>query len=89
MRKIWKSEIEPNSTWESEHRIKVPARVGSRAISVGIQNDRVVVWFEVDPQAAEAYLTLWCVGTGWGVVPDGKRFIGTVQHEGHVWHLYG
>ena len=86
---IWKAEIEPNSLKDDAYRIDIPARLGARAISVASNPaGRVFVWFEVDPAEPVAELSVWCVGTGFGRVPDGLRFLGTVQQHGYVWHLY-
>lgn len=90
MKTIWKSEISPNSAAGKPYRIvikKVP--VESRPISVGLQRDKACVWFEVDPEETElADMTLYSVGTGFGAVPVGCRFLGTLIMGEYVWHIY-
>lgn len=88
MKTIWKSVVRPNSVRNDALDVSVPARAGARALSVGLQHNAVCVWFEVDAAADPAPLKLWCVGTGFGAVPEGKRFLGTVVDGPHVWHLY-
>lgn len=88
MKTIWKAAIQPNSTPDKAMRIEVPARAGARAVSVGLQNGVVCVWFEVDATADPAPLVLYCVGTGFGDAPEGKRFLGTVVNGAFVWHFY-
>lgn len=90
MKTIWKAAIQPNSQMGEPFPIKVQAPQGSAPVSVGVQDGQVCVWFEADTDAPPGEFTLWCVGTGFGRVPDLPAvFIGTVQHHGYVWHLYG
>lgn len=89
MKTIWKRLIQPNSIKNEPYDIRVPAKVGARALSVGIQNGKVCVWFEVDPEKADAELVLYSVGTGFGCInSDLVRFIGTVIQGQSVWHIY-
>ena len=88
MRTIWKAEIKPNSVRGEAYGISVRATINARAVSVGLQHGIVCVWFEAETTMEDDVLTIWCVGTGFGKVPDGKRFIGTVIDGPHVWHFY-
>lgn len=88
MRTIWKAAVRPDSARGQALPVEVPARRGARALTVGRQHDAVCVWFEVDDGEPPAPLNLWCVGTGFGAVPAGKRFLGTVVDGSHVWHFY-
>ncbi len=88
MKTIWKQIIEPNSIAGQCYAIEVPARFGSVPLHVGIQYGKCCVWFEADPDAKAMTMLLYCVGTGFGAVPEGKRFIGTVIDGQFVWHFY-
>lgn len=88
MKKIWKAAVQPNSERDKAYAISIPAPVGARAISVGKQGGDVCVWFEVDPAAEKSLLKVYCVGTGFGAVPDDARFLGTVIDGSYVWHFY-
>ncbi len=85
---IWKAVIQPNSERGKPYLIGVEARWGARAISVGKQGDNVCVWFEVDPDAPKDTMLLYCIGTGFGIVPTNCRFLGTVIDGPYVWHFY-
>jgi hypothetical protein len=85
---IWKATIRPNSIKGEVYEIRVPARQDAYALSVGIQDGKVVVWFEVDPSAPDNDMLLYSVGTGFGKVPVCCRFIGTVMEGSFVWHIY-
>lgn len=87
MKQIWKV-ILPDSRVDSDYPIYIDATVGAKAITVQVQDDLVCVWFEVDPDKSPDQLIIYCVGTGWGRVPEGKEYFATVQHHGFVWHFY-
>ncbi len=88
MRTIWKQVVEPNSSRDNPYPISFRAPAGSKAISVGVQQGLVCVWYEVDPDEPMGMLTIYSVGTGFGAVPPKAEFFGTVQHNGFVWHFY-
>lgn len=85
---IWKSVIRPNSVNSEVFEIRVPAKRGARAVSVGLQDGKICVWYEVRPLNEDQDLVLYSVGTGFGKVPDSARFIGTVIEGSYVWHIY-
>ena len=84
-RVIWKFEIRPDA-----HEVVVPA--GAEPLSVGVQCRRVVMWAAVDPDAPSQRLEYCVVMTGSSRVPDGLRFLGTVQLDNEwpriVVHVY-
>ena len=62
--------------------------VGARFLSAQNQNQALILWFEVDPEAMlvpRAFQVLW---TGSSIVPEGATYLATVQIELFVWHLY-
>ncbi len=89
MKTIWKAKIQPDSIKGGIFEIDITAPTGARAISVGLQNGFVMVWFEIDPDKPLGRLRLYSVGTGFGRVPDNARFIGTIIDGPYIWHIYG
>lgn len=88
MRVIWKAKIKCNAVKDSSFPIMVDATEGAVPITVGKQGDDICVWFEVDPDAKPWTMVLYCIGTGFGRVPNGRTFLGTVIDGDYVWHLY-
>jgi len=92
MKTIWKAPIRPDAEHGTTWKLKIPARRGAKALSVGLQKvkgvDTVMVWFEVDPDELGETMILYSVGTGCGEIPKDCRFIGTVIEGEYVWHIY-
>jgi hypothetical protein len=91
MKKVWKFAIYPypNSVHDAVFEMEVQMPKGARILHVGEQAGTVCVWAEVDPGNGTTPYRLYSVGTGFGAVPEGKRYIGTVQNGAYVWHIYG
>lgn len=61
---------------------------GSRFLSAGEQDGRIVCWFQVFGSSPGVFFPLRVFGTGWKV-PSGVTFLQTVQmSNGLVWHLF-
>lgn len=88
MTTIFKQVIEPNSSKNEAYAIEFEAPCGSRPISVAKQGSDTCVWFECNPDAKLTTIKIYCVGTGFGAVPERSRFIGTVVDGRYVWHFY-
>lgn len=88
MKTVWKANIRPDSVRNAAHKINVPCPVGGKPISVGLQRLIPCVWFECDPTAPQGNLELFSVGTGFGAVPEGGQFLGTILEDAYVWHIY-
>ena len=88
MKTIWKARIKKHAKFDVMWEINIPAPLGSRAISVGIQDDEPTVWFEVDTDKPEGRLRLYAVGTGRSVFPNNARFVGTFIQNENVFHIY-
>lgn len=59
-------------------------------LSVQSQMGLLQLWAEVDTEKELTRYTFMILGTG-HVVPvpsDQREYIGTVQHNGFVWHIY-
>lgn len=68
--------------------IRVP--IGSNFISVGIQWDKICLWYECDP-ALEKITRIVCIrGTGHELTGEEGCFIGTVimANDALVWHVF-
>lgn len=86
---IWKSVFEPNSNLNDYFEVKIPAKSGAKPIYVGMKDDQVCVWFEVNPNNKDDYFSLYVIGTGWGKKKKETKFLGTVQdNDGYMWHIY-
>ena len=74
---------------EKEQRLILP--LGSRILSVGVQNNFVVLWAEVDRRQTtpEIYI-IYTYGTGHDISRQRGKFIGTCLMMGGalVWHVY-
>lgn len=81
----------------AEFAVDVSMPQGARVLSVGTQNDQLVVWALVDSTANMRPVTFKVVGTGWNIEEtafDGFEFLGTAQMQGDelfpvlVWHVW-
>lgn len=88
MKTIWKVKIEPDSVHGEPYPIKVRAKVGSVPLTVMKQGADVCLWFEVDTEAEDGFLTIFCVGTGFGSPPPRRVYLCSVVDGNHVWHFY-
>ncbi len=82
---IWKFTVPPVDT----SRISMPD--GARVLSVHVQQGDILLWAEVDPDAATSLRRFRLIGTG-HVLPadERRRFIGTILIRGVslVFHLF-
>jgi len=80
MKTIWKFPVHTTDT--------LPLPADAKFLSVQIQRDEPVMWFELDLGAKREWRTFKVFGTGHDF-EDG-RYLGTWQDEmqGLVWHLY-
>ena len=85
---IWKARIRPNAKHGTTWRIDIPARVGAKALFVGVQDGEPTIWFEVDPDKLDAMMTCYSVGTGCGEIPKDCRYVGSMIDGEYVWHIY-
>lgn len=85
---IWKAQVDPNSLQGTTYNIPIRVHKGSKFLTVQKQGAGLCVWFEVDPNAPEETQYIYCVGTGFGTVPVGKRYLSTVVDGQYVWHFY-
>lgn len=82
---IWKFDLEARPGSEL---ISMPA--GSRIISASVQDGHIVMWALVDPTRSRVSRQVWALWTGWDIpdMPDDAQFIGTVQIDALVWHIF-
>jgi hypothetical protein len=70
-----------------DQRILLPEN--AQVLSTGVQNNKILIWVLVDTDNTIVPRLISVVGTGWEV-PDmfRRRFIGTLQIENFVWHVF-
>lgn len=64
---------------------------GYEILSIGVQGSNLVLWAMVDPEMKETKVPIEINGTGNGFVEfegEEKKYIGTVQLEFFVWHVF-
>jgi len=88
MRTVWKTVIKPDSVRGKPFLIQIPAKMFSIPISVGKQGDEICCWFEVETEYHDAEMNIYCVGTGFGQIPNESKFISTVIDGNFVWHFF-
>lgn len=69
-----------------EQQIELPEDV--RILTVQMQGGKAYLWAMVDTDAEKVKRTIQIFGTGISVDPDGLAYIGTVQRDGFVWHVF-
>ena len=63
--------------------------IGAQVLSTGAQNGDIVVWAKVNPDAQTTARHFLIYGTGWEFDNlDRYRYLGTVQIEGFVLHIF-
>ncbi len=81
MKTIWKFPLDLK-----EHQtVAMPS--GARVLSVQMQQGTPTIWAVVNPSSEHTFRHVFVVGTG-QYVPEDKTYIGTVQMEAYVWHVY-
>lgn len=61
---------------------------GAEIISLQMQGDVPTLWAWVNPKSPMNTRAFVMYGTGWGIGDHPGKYIGTVQHEGFVWHYF-
>lgn len=59
-----------------------------KPLCVQVQNDRITLWAEVDTDQPNTEWDIAIVGTGHNMYATYTNYIGTVQLDGLVWHIY-
>jgi len=70
----------------SVHALDMP--IGAKILSVQMQDGRIVLWAEVDPDVATEPCVFEVFGTGQQMTDTNRQYIGTVQDGPMVWHIY-
>jgi hypothetical protein len=60
---------------------------GAVPLSVQMQDGRVCLWAQVEPEVESIEARFHTIGTGWDI-PEKASHLGTVQAGGFVWHVY-
>jgi hypothetical protein len=61
---------------------------GARIVHVGLQDAVICAWAIVDPDAPIEHRVFRIVGTGHREIIDGSTYLGTVQQDVYVWHVF-
>jgi hypothetical protein len=81
--KVWKYEL----LITDFQTVEMP--MGTRILTVQMQYGQPCLWAEVNDRSNETELRhIGIVGTGHADVPTGAVYIGTVQDDSLVWHVY-
>lgn len=83
MKTIWKFSLKDGGL------LKMPR--GAEVLSVGMQNDEIMLWASVNAEAPRETRIFSIEGTGWCRREDIRsKFIGTVMTADHrfVWHVF-
>lgn len=68
---------------------KVELPAGAKILTAQDQNGTLTLWVEVETPRKTATRTIEVIGTGNPIsVMDNRLYIGTVQMDGLVWHVY-
>lgn len=60
----------------------------ARILCVQTQGRDICVWAEVDTEHPIVDTQFWIVGTGHSRDTSDRNYVGTVQQNGFVWHVY-
>jgi hypothetical protein len=61
---------------------------GAEVLSVGTQGSEIMIWARVHTNHVDEKRTFVVRGTGHPLTGQEGRFIGTVQQEPFVWHIF-
>ena len=75
----------PLAGWITNHKVEMPK--GARIRHVGIQQNQVTMWAEVDPDEAPETRNFVIRGTG-QEIGEMEVYLGTVCARLYVWHLF-
>jgi hypothetical protein len=82
-KKIWKFDIPIQDV------VVLPMPVGAEVLSVGMQGaGSLCLWAIVQPMAPSQERVFYVCGTGNSLSGGEGRFIGTVQTDYFVWHVF-
>lgn len=80
---VWKYALELTA-----ERQKFNMPIGARTLTAQMQNGVITVWCLLYPLNPDAVKVFHIVGTGHGTVELGDQYIGTVQDDRFVWHVF-
>jgi hypothetical protein len=81
--RVWKFPLELHTVAQN---LTMP--YGATILHVHAQDDRPVMWAEVNVASPGVTRTFFVVPTGMADVPMGSHYVGTVHIEWTVWHIY-
>jgi hypothetical protein len=78
---VWKYPV----PLQDEFDLEIPGYCN--AIAFQVQDGRPYVWVECKPEEPLSPYRFFLIGTGFRV-PNARAYVGTIQLDGFVWHLY-
>lgn len=81
MKTIWKFPL----IFTDRQTLEIP--LPATAIAVQLQRATPCLWAEVDPDGESVRVEIAMIGTG-NLLPEGLRYISTIQNGALVWHFY-
>ena len=82
---IWKYKLEI----VDEQFIEIPFGYNSKLLSVAMQDERLCLWAIVEPEKDTKTAQIRIFGTGNPHYSGSLEFLGTVQEQFFVWHVFG
>lgn len=86
MRKIYKYELDFNH----EMLATVLIHAGAEILSIQVRDDKICLWAEIETNNQTECKTIKAYRTGWDIEddPSFRQYLGTVQYNDLVWHLF-
>ena len=69
-------------------RIKINMPLNALIRHIGLQNEQICIWAEIDEKNKISKKNFYIVGTGCDIPKEAKYYIGTIQQPPYVWHIY-
>jgi hypothetical protein len=85
MKTIWKFPLMMTDRQTVE--IPLPAELLTVQLQGKVPHENACLWAEVDPEGEKVRIEIAMIGTG-HPVPEGMRYISTVQYGALVFHFY-
>jgi len=80
--KVWKYPLRITA----DQKVEMPA--GSEILSVKMEKSQLCLWALVSPAGNKETRYIEVFGTGHHVEPGTRKYLGTVQDHGLVWHVF-
>lgn len=79
---IWKYPFQIDDEFE----IEMPE--GAQVLTAQVQGSTPCLWVLVNPEAPKTKRKFFVYGTGHEIIEEGIAYIGSIQMNGFVWHVF-